>query len=452
MTRRRIWGWYFFDWASQPYHTLLVTFVFGPYFVSVAQAAFQAGGASESIAKSDAQGMWSLGLLVSGLLIGFGAPLMGAVADTTGRRLPWILGFTVMYIAGAAGLWWVQPDGSNLWLALFFFGTGFIGAEYALIFTNAQLPALAPRNEIGRISGSGFAFGYLGGLLSLILALAFFVEQPNGRTVAGIEPLFGLNPEMREGTRFIGPFVAVWFLAFMTPYFLWVKETSAGTRRTSFKVALASLRNSLGSLRRRRSLAAYLGGSMLYRDALNGLYGFGGTYATLVLEWEIAKVGIFGIISVIAAAAFSFFGGRLDRRIGPKPVIVGCILGLSTVCGVIVSMTPTSILGQTLSEGSNLPDLVFYLCGVLIGGFGGILQAASRSLMVRHTDVDKPTESFGLYGLSGRATAFLAPMLIGTVTLATDSVRLGIAPLIVLFLSGLFLLIWVKPDGDRAAQ
>lgn len=191
---------------------------------------------------------------------------------------------------------------------------------------------------------------------------------------------------------------------------------------------------------------------MLYRDALNGLYGFGGTYATLVLEWEIAKVGIFGIISVIAAAAFSFFGGRLDRRIGPKPVIIGCILGLSTVCGVIVSMTPTSILGQTLSEGSNLPDLVFYLCGVLIGGFGGILQAASRSLMVRHTDVDKPTESFGLYGLSGRATAFLAPMLIGTVTLATDSVRLGIAPLIALFLSGLFLLIWVKPDGDRAAQ
>lgn len=452
MDRKRIWGWYFFDWASQPFHTLLVTFIFGPYFVSVAQTSFLAAGANADVARSDAQGLWSLGLLVSGLIIGFGAPILGAFADTTGRRMPWIAGFSLMYVAGAAALWWVLPDGGNLTFALMAFGLGFIGAEYALIFTNAQLPRLGPRDEIGRLSGSGFAFGYLGGLVSLILTLVFLVEQPNGLTVAGLSPIFGLDPAAREGTRAIGPFVALWFAAFMVPYFLWVREDPGLPATASFSAAFASLGRSVAALRVRRSLAAYLGGSMLYRDALNGLYGFGGTYATLVLGWEIARVGVFGIVSVISAAAFSFLGGRLDRRLGPKPVIVGCILSLSAVCALILSMTPTSIMGRAVAPGSPLPDALFMLCGVLIGGLGGTLQAASRSLMVRHADPDRPTEAFGLYGLSGRATAFLAPMLIGAVTVATDSVRLGIAPLILLFLLGLVLLFWVKPDGDRAVQ
>jgi UMF1 family MFS transporter len=452
VTRKRLWGWYFFDWASQPYHTLLVTFIFGPYFVSVAQNAFREQGLAEEVAKADAQGMWSFGLLATGLMIGFGAPLLGALADTAGRRMPWVVGFSVMCATGATGLWWVMPDGSNLWWALIFFGLGFIGAEYALIFTNAQLPTLGPRKEIGRISGSGFAFGYLGGLISLIIALVLLVEQPNGLTVAGLEPVFGLDPEAREGTRFVGPFVALWFAIFMVPYFLWVREVAPPPTRGTMADAMAGLGRSLKSVAERRSLAAYLGGSMLYRDALNGLYGFGGTYATLVLGWEIAKVGVFGVISVIAAAAFSFLGGRLDRTFGPKPVIVGCIIGLSMVCSLILSMTPISIAGVPVAPDSSLPDMVFLICGVFIGGLGGILQAASRSLMVRHADPERPTESFGLYGLSGRATAFLAPMLIGAVTVATDSVRLGVAPLILLFLLGLVLLFWVKPDGDRAEE
>ena len=105
---------------------------------------------------------------------------------------------------------------------------------------------------------------------------------------------------------------------------------------------------------------------------------------------------------------------------------------------------------MALAEGSSLPDTVFFGCGMLIGGFGGVLQAASRSMMVRHADSETATESFGLYGLSGRATAFLAPALIGIVTAATANARLGVAPLIFLFLLGLILLRWVKADGDRA--
>ncbi|MBY6135836.1 MFS transporter [Nocardioides marinus] len=448
-TRKRIWGWWFFDWASQPYHTLLVTFVFGPFFAAVATDHFIAQGLAGEVAKAEAQTIWSLCLTVTGLMIGLGAPFMGALADISGRRRPWILAFSAMYVLGAAGLWFTDPGGSNLWWMLVSFGLGFIGAEFALIFVNAQLPSLAGRDDVGDVSGSGYAFGYLGGVLSLFIMLLLFVEQASGKTLIGLSPLFGLDPAAREGTRAVGPFTALWFALFMVPYFLWVREGRATGQRGTLGQAVALVVQSVKNLRHRVSLASYLGSSMLYRDALNGLYGFGGVYAKLVLGWQITLIGVFGIVAALAATVFCWLGGKADRRFGPKPVITVSILVLSLVCLTIVSMSRTQIYGIPLPEGSRLPDAVFFACGVLIGGFGGILQSASRSLMVRHTDPLKATESFGLYGLSGRATAFLAPALIGLATTVTGSARLGITPVIALFAAGLFLLFWVNGEGDQ---
>lgn len=119
------------------------------------------------------------------------------------------------------------------------------------------------------------------------------------------------------------------------------------------------------------------------------------------------------------------------------------------VCFVVINMSRDAIFGIPLPEGSSLPDTIFMACGMLIGGMGGVLQSASRSLMVRHTDPAAPTESFGLYGLSGRATSFIAPILIGITTTMTGSARLGVSPVILLFAIGLVLLIWVKPQGDQ---
>ncbi len=448
--RRRIWGWWFFDWASQPYHTLLVTFVFGPYFAGVAAEYYATAGMEGQAAAAQAQTVWANCLTITGLIIAFGAPLLGAMADVSGRRIPWIYAFSVMYAVGSAALWFTLPDGSNMWLMLSAFGLGFVGAEYALIFINSQLPDLGDDNEVGEISGSGFAFGYFGGLISLAIMLALFVEQPNGKTLIGMEPLFGLDAGAREGTRFVGPFTAGWFILFMVPYFLWVRDDPAADKTGSVSEALRLLGKSVANLRHRVSLASYLGSSMFYRDALNGLYSFGGVYARLVLEWDLIKIGVFGIISVLAAAVFAWVGGKLDRKLGPKPVILAAIWVLILVCTTIVSMDRTQIFGIALPQGSGLPDTVFFGCGILIGGMGGILQSASRSLMVRHTDPAAPVESFGLYGLSGRATAFAAPLLIGIATTATGSARLGVSPIVGLFILGLFLMRWVKPEGDQS--
>ena len=447
--RKRIWGWYFFDWASQPYHTLLVTFVFGPYFAATAAAHFQTAGLTEAAADARAQALWSWGLTVAGLIIGLGAPLMGAIADTTGRRLQWIVVFSAMYVVGAAGLWWMYPDGSTLWWGLVAFGIGFIGAEYALIFINSQLPSLGDSAQVGEISGSGFAFGYAGGVLSLMVMLLFFMEQPDGRTLIGLRPGLGLlDAQTREGTRLVGPFAALWFAVFMVPYFLWVRDLGPPRQGRGLEDAIRLLGRTLGGLRHRLSLTAYLGSSMFYRDALNGLYGFGGTYAVLVLDWNIVSVGIFGIVGALSAALFAWVGGKADRRFGPKPVIIVAVWGLIAICITVLGMNRTQLFGMSLAVGSTLPDAVFFGCGVLIGGLGGMLQAASRTLMVRHTKPTAPTENFGLYGLSGRATAFLAPALVGSVTTLTGSARLGVAPVIGLFLIGLLLLRWVRAEGD----
>lgn len=452
--RKRIWGWYFFDWASQPYNTLLLTFIFGPYFAEVARGYYMAEGLDPEAAKAAAQSYWGWGLAVASLVIAFTAPVLGAIADGTGRRLIWVWVFSAFYVAGAAGLWWIAPggDGGTLLKAVCLFGIGFIGMEFATIFTNALMPTLTQSDDLGAISGSGFAFGYLGGLLALVVMLLFFAEgSDSGLTLLQIEPLFGLDPEAREGTRFVGPFTALWYVVFMIPFFLWVREPRMETRPLHLGRAFASLRDLIRSLRFRRSLSAYLASSLFYRDALNALYGFGGVYASGVLGWTIIQIGIFGIVGAITAMVASWVGGRLDRSYGPKPVIVGSILVLIFVCIIIVGMSRESLWGLALDPASTASDQIFFACGALIGAAGGTIQSASRTMMARHTSPDRATEAFGLFALSGKVASFMSPALIALATTATGSQRLGIAPLVVLFLIGLLLLIWVRPRGEMVS-
>lgn len=451
-TKKRIWGWMIFDLAQQPYATLGLTFIFGPYFAAVATARFARDGMGPAEADAAAQSLWGMGQTLAGLFIAFTAPVLGALADASGRRMPWIAGFSVITVLCAAGLWVLTPDGTMLIPALVLFFAGFVAAESATNVNNALLPSLATGPMIGRISGSGAALGYWGGVVSLILMLLFLAENDAGVTLLGTPPAFGLDPEAREGTRAVGPVIALWYAVFIIPFFTWVRDAgpAARTRVTARNVA-ARLWETLRDVARRPSLAAFLGASMLYRDALAAVYAFGGIYATLVLEWSVIQIGVFGIIGAISAAILTFAGGLADARLGPKPVIRASIWILIAVSVLVVSMTRDSLFGLALSPGSRLPDILFYVCGALIGGAGGALYSASRSLMVRHADPARATEAFGLFALSGRATAFLAPMAITLATWMSGSVRAGLLPVIALFALGLFLLGWVNKNGDRAA-
>ncbi|MGJ8623014.1 MAG: MFS transporter [Yoonia sp.] len=451
VAKRRIWGWMAFDWASQPFYTLGLTFIFGPYFAVVATEYFLGTGMEEAAADAQAQWVWSLGQTVAGLLIAFTAPFLGAFADNSGRKMPWIAFFSVIYVIATAMLWGLTPDGSALIFMLVMFYVGFFAAESALNFVNAILPSLGNEKEVGRISGSGAAFGYWGGVTSLFIMLLLLAENDEGVTLLGNAPLFGLNPDLREGTRSVGPFIAVWYVIFIIPFFMFVRDDPTAPRKsTRLGAVWGELMETLRSVFHRKSLLNFLVGSMFYRDALNALYAFGGVYAALVLDWQTIQIGVFGIIAAIAAAVSTWVGGLCDQRYGPKPVIRVCVWVLIAVSVVIVSMSRDAIFGLPFAEGSNVPDIIFYICGVCIGGAGGALYAASRSMMVRHTHPERPAEAFGLFALTGKATAFLAPALITVFTIMTGSNQLGFLPVIFLFLFGLFLLRFVNKDGDRA--
>ncbi|WP_417604114.1 MFS transporter [Primorskyibacter flagellatus] len=439
--RKRVWGWFFFDWASQPYNTLLITFIFGPYVKELLD-----DGAG-------AQAAWGYGITAAGLAIAVLAPVLGALADISGNRIRWIWLFSAMYVIGAGMLWFAAPDDFNLLFTLMFFAIGLVGMEMATIFTNSMLPDLGPREDIGKLSGNGWAFGYVGGLLALVIMLTLFAESAEtGRTILGIEPILGFDPMQREGTRFVGPLTALWYALFMVPFFLFVREPRRMARPAgAFGKAMRQLGSTIRNLPHTPSLFAYLGSSMLYRDALNGMYAFGGIYAAGVLGWGVVDTGMFGIIAIIAGAIFAWIGGRADAVFGPKPVITTCIIVLTFVAIAITLVSRETLFGIAVAEGSRLPDITFLTLGAIIGAAGGVIQSASRTMMVRQARPGHMAEGFGLFALAGKATSFIAPASVAVATQLTGSQQLGVTPLIALFLLGLFLLFYVKSDGDRAA-
>ncbi|MDT2033499.1 MAG: MFS transporter [Planktomarina sp.] len=448
--KKRVRGWMMFDWATQPFYTLGLTFIFGPYFASVASDTFLNSGMDEATADASAQTIWSWGQAVAGLFVAVFGILAGAYADSTGKRMPWLWAASIIFVICTWMLWFMVPDGSAIWSSLIIFSIAFVAAEFALVFTNSVLPSLGGRKEVGKISGNGAALGYTGGILSLFIMLFFFFDD-GGKTFIGLEPGFGLlDPENREGTRAVGPLISIWFIIFMVPYFMWVKEDTKPNQQGGFSKSMSELKASMLGMLKRPSLFSFMGAQMFYRDALNGLYAFGGVYAVLVLDWDLTQLGIFGIIGGISAALVTWISGKYDRKLGPKPVIYFHVWVLIFVSFCIIGMSRTSFYGIALPVGSNLPDIIFYICGAAIGGSGGGIYAASRSMMVRHTNKARPTEAFGLFALAGKATAFLAPLLIGIFTYLLNDARLGFSPVIGLFILGMFLLRWVHPDGDQA--
>ena len=441
-SKKGIWSWMLFDWAGQPFHTLVITFIFAPYFANSLFADHAAG-----------QSAWGFLVAIAGLLVAFTAPVIGSIAEKTGPRKPWIFLFSVMYVVGSFLLWWAVPGMQDYLWILIAFGIGLIGMELATIFTNAYLPELGPHDEVGRLSGNGWALGYVGGFITLILMLALLAENDKGVTLIGIKPILGLDPAMREGTRSVGPLTAIWYVVFMVPFFLWVHDSPRKTNvEKALRTGLGDLGRTLRSLPSRPSLFAFLIASMFYRDALNGIYTFGGIYAKGMLGWSTVNIGVFGIIGITSGALFAWLGGKADHKYGPKAVILASMLILLATVIIIVLVDRHSVLFIPVTSESSLPDIVFYFCGFLIGAAGGTIQAASRTMLVHQADKSRMTEAFGLYALTGKATAFIAPLSIGIVTDLTQSQTLGVTPVIVMFALGLILMAWVKKDGDPGRE
>jgi len=451
-SRLAILGWALFAWATQPYFTLITTFIYAPYFASAV-----VGDATKG------QSIWGFATAAAGIVIAFISPVLGAVADATGRRKPWIAVFGAFLVAGSAALWVAKPhEPATVLPALVAFVIATIGAEFAHIFCNTMMPTLVPRNKVGSLSGLGWAVGYVGGMLSLIFALAFLSTNPeSGRTLFGFSPILGLDAAAREGDRATGPLTAIWFVVFVTPLFLFTPDGKAGHRLLpAIGHGLAALADTVRAARRHRDLWLFLVANMIYTDGLIALFAFGGIYGAGQLGWQTIQLGLFGILLTITGTFGAYVGGKLDDRLGAKVVVLGSLLVLAICCCGILSVSRDRILFflevAPPQPGSGLfastPERLYVALGALIGMVASPLQAASRTLLVRLAPHDRLAQFFGLFALSGRLTSFTGPFLVAAVTAATASQKAGISVLIAYFFAGGLLLARARVNAGSGAR
>lgn len=443
--RLAIGGWVLFDWAAQPFYTLITTFLFAPYFVN--------GFMTDPVTG---QSVWGLVTAAAGVAVALLSPVLGAMADASGQRKPWIFAWSVVLVIAQAALWFAVP-GETGWLALvlaaIFMAT--LAAEFTTVLTNAMMPSLAGPGGQGRLSGFGWAAGYAGGLLALMIFAAFLLVDKGGdTTLMGLAPLLPLDPEAGEGARFTGPFAAIWYVVFVLPLFLFTPDAS-GERRPVAAAARHGWRafaDTLAHVRQYRNVVRFLFARLLYIDGLAGIFAFGGIYAVSVFGWGSATLGLFGVVLALAAGVGAAFGGVLDDRVGAKPVILGALLLLLTGAAGAISIDQNHVLFVVPISGGAEPgglasfaEQAYLGFAILIGLAAGPLQSASRSFMARISPPEKAGEFFGLFAFSGKITAFAAPLLVAGVTAMSGSQRIGIASLGVFLIAGFIAMLFVKP-------
>jgi UMF1 family MFS transporter len=403
-----------FDFANSAFTTIIITFVFATYFAQGIAADPTTGGAQ-----------WSFGMAAAGIVIAVLSPIMGAIADQTGRRKPWLAAVSTLCVVSTTMLWFADPTPDAVPWALTFAIISTVGFEMGMLFYNALLPTVSTPATMGRISGTAWAVGYAGGLISLAVALFVLVQ--------GDPPPFGLDKSQAEHVRATALLVAGWFALFSLPLFIFVKEPESSGIPAAMAVrqGLKQLVTSLRNARHHRNIFRYLIAGMVYSDAVHTIFALGGVYAGVTFGMKTEEVIVLGIGLNVTAGLGAAVGGWIDDRLGSKKTIM-----ISLVALIITSSLVMMAQDRTM----------FWIAALAMSTFFGPVQAASRTLMARLSPPAMRGEMFGLFALSGKVTAFLGPAAVGWVTLATGSYRLGMATTVLFLLGGLLLLRGVKEE------
>ena len=407
----------------------------------------------------EGQSLWGFATAIAGLGIALMAPILGSVADATGRRKLWIFLFSIPFVICCWMFWYAAPGGSgSIAIALVAFAVGTLCIEVATVFNNAMMPSLVPHERVGRLSSFGWAMGYVSALITLAIALLLFsASADTGKTLAGISPVFGLDPATQEGDRVTGPFSALWYVVFAVPMFLFVPDAPARNKvAAAVREGLSELAASLAQAKTNRNIFQFLVANMIFKDGLVALFAFGGIYAAGQLGWGSIEIGVFGIIVIITGIGGLLLAGHLDDKFGAKPVILVSLVVLM-ICGLgMISIDKTTVLffikTQAAPAGAqfaSLPEQMFIGLGAVIGAVSGPLQASSRSLLVRLAPRKHMTQYFGLLALSGKVTSFMAPLAVGIVTALTGSQAGGMSVVLVFFAVGFALMLWVSETARR---
>jgi UMF1 family MFS transporter len=434
-------AWALFEFGRSPYISLVYVFVFPPYFATTIVGDPVLG-----------QERWSLANTIAGACVALLAPLLGAVSDRTGARKPWLAGIAATMAVCCFALWYAMPGATSglplpvivtlvIILAAFF--------QFTEVFHNAILPSIATPQALGRLSGLGIATGNLGTLLGLIVMLFGVALPANGITLGGLlpaHPLFGLDPSLHEHDRIAGPVAGLWLVLFTLPLLLWTPDraaTGVGIAR-AVRDGLADVRATVRHARRVANVGLFLIARMLYTDGKTAILAYIGIYAAGVFHWELTQLLLFALALAPFSITGGFIGGWLDTKLGAKrsiqiAIVVTCIAMLA-----IVSIAKDEILFMPYTGGAlgtwryftTLPEILYVAITAVLAISITAAFCLSRTMMARISPPTMMNQFFGLYALSGTATAFLGHATVSLFTRVSGSQRVGFASTILLLVAG----------------
>lgn len=431
----RAWG--LWDWAFSAFNAVATTFVFSTYLSSSAFG----NPAHESELLGDF-------IAAAGVTIAVIAPVAGQRTDASGRRKLWLAVNSGIVALCLLGTVFVRNEPGYLWLGLACIAVGTVFYELAQVFYNSLLPLVSTPETVGKVSAFGWSMGYFGGIVLLIVILAGFVLG-GGHGTAGL-----LHVPTAGGLyiRLAMLVAAAWATGFSLPVFFKVKvpppPAAIAAERTGFFASYVVLFRNIRDLwRTSPNTIWFLIASAVFRDGLTGVFTFGGVLGHVVFGLSTTMVLVFGIAANVIAGITTVSSGRLDDRLGPKPVIVACLVGMCVCAAGIFALRP-------------LGAVAFWVLGLVLCAFVGPAQSASRTFLSRVIPAGREGEVFGLYATTGRAAIWLSPLLysafieLSPETATAAKTSWGILGILVVLLAGLGALLPVRPvrSGPREVK
>ena len=395
--KKQIISWSLYDFANQPYTTLIITFIYSAFFVNY-------------IAGDEQQGtfLWANAISITAITVAFISPILGAFADNTGYRKSFLVFFTLICCLFTSLLYF--PDKGDVFLALTFVVVSNISFEMGTVFCNSYLNDLSSKKNIGKISGNAWGLGFVGGLLALLVSFLLFDVNNSS--------------EVKQ----VNLFVAAWFLIFSLPTFFFLKDRKRQKiNKENISSSFSSILQTFKEISKYKIIVRFLIARLFYNDGLITIFALGGIFAIGTLNFSMQEVLILGIVLNVFAALGSFVFGLIEDRIGVRKVI-----NLSLVILVI------STFLAFISPWTIYPKLFFWISGVLLGTMVGPNQSCSRSYMAQIIPEDKKNEFFGFYAFTGKATSFLGPLMFGFLT-KIYSQQIGLLSVLVFFVIGLII-------------
>jgi len=404
--RFRTVAWCLFDFANSAYTTLIVTVAYAVYFRDVVVNAKDNRGDE----------LWGTATFISMAMVALASPIVGALADFSGRKRTFLIVSTLMTIAATVVLFFVGPGDLALGMAMFIIGN--FGFEVGYVFYNAFLPDVSTPETVGRVSGWGWATGYVGGLVCLMACrplISHSYKTPTG----------ALDPAGISSYQWSFLLVAGFYLVFALPAFFLPESPAQGQARALTEyigIGFRRVGDTLGHLKHYKETAKFILGSLFFTDGITTVIGFAGIYATTTIGFTNDELVWLFLVLNIAAFPGSLGAGYLADWIGPKRTLIATlVLWLFVV----------------ISAGMATSKAAFW--GVAVGAAIGMgsTQAVGRSFMAQITPPSRSAEFFGFYVLSGKFASMFGPLIFGFMSSHTGSQRIAVLSLLPLFLLGL---------------